>query len=66
MALEIGIFLSYRDDHGVSLLEFVVNRLQLDQLLGAKRSPVRSVEHNDDVGATQIILERNHRSISLR
>lgn len=60
---EICIFLGDRDDNDIARFKFIVQFLQLTQLLGAERSPMRTISGEDDVRLAQVIIERDSRAV---
>lgn len=56
---QILVLLGHGDDDGVSLLELIVDFLQLNQLLRAKRSPERPIGGDHDVLFAEVLGERN-------
>ena len=63
MFFEIGIFFGDRDDNDISRFKFIVQFLQLTQLLGTERSPMRTISGEDDVRLAQVIIERDSRAV---
>ena len=63
MRLEIFVLLGDGNHHRVSLLKFVVDFVQLNQLLGTKRSPMGSVGGDDNVFLAKVLSQRHVGSI---